>query len=216
MKLLLPLALFVPLSSSAVAATLASYNFTTSPFLAPTTVGANVSASNVGIDQGSNPPSVPSSISTNVTTGSYFPNEPYIQGSQGWNQPTQNDAKSFTITITADPGFEFSLDSVFFRAYATEKGPSAIGIAVNSSNIFAMSIPLETLTVVNETVGQTGLTSATIYLQGWDNGSTATDGKGGFRLDDVLISGEVTAIIPEPTSALLASLGLLGLLRRRR
>jgi hypothetical protein len=42
---------------------------------------------------------------------------------------------------------------------------------------------------------QTGLTTATIKIQGWLNGSRASAGTGVFRLDDVVVSGTVTPTV---------------------
>ncbi|MEI6179056.1 MAG: hypothetical protein WCS43_19350, partial [Verrucomicrobiota bacterium] len=56
-----------------------------------------------------------------------------------------------------------------------------------------------TLVVVNQSVtGQTGLSTATIKIQGWLNGSRTSTGAGVLRLDDVVVSGTVT---PIPSSA---------------
>lgn len=208
MKSKTPLALFFLVYANAQAATLAGFTFPASDALEPTTVAGNLTVSDLAITSGT--------ISTNITFGSYFPNEPYVQGNSGWTSSTQTGAKAFTITITADPGFEFSIDNVFFRGYATGAGPAAIGFAIGSTNLFAVDAPSSSLVVVDETVsGQTGLTSAVISIQGWDNDSRTTSGGGDFRIDDVEISGTVTAV-PEPAIALLGGLGLIGLLRRRR
>lgn len=63
----------------------------------------------------------------------------------------------------------------------------------------------------SDTIGAPVADGASLYLR-W----TGTDNSGGgfrdeFALDDVKVNG-----IPEPTSALLGALGLLGILRRRR
>lgn len=220
MKPFPPLAIIASLSvSSAMAATLASYSFT-GGLLTPTTVAPNMGAGSVGLDLGANPPSTPSSLTTNVFTGT-FSNEPVIQGNHGWKQTTQSDAKSFTITMTADLGYEFSINNVSFLGLATAAGPSAIGFAIGSTNVFATSVAASMITVVDQSVvGQNNLTSATIHIQGWDDGSRSTTGAGGFRLDDVLISGNVRSInpIPEPGS-MLALAFLIGggaLIRSRR
>jgi hypothetical protein len=49
---------------------------------------------------------------------------------------------------------------------------------------------------VNQAVsGQTGLTTATIKIQGWLNGSRTSAGSGVLRLDDVVISGVVSSAV---------------------
>jgi hypothetical protein len=52
-------------------------------------------------------------------------------------------------------------------------------------------------------------TATTFRIYGWDNISTS----GNLRVDDVQLNGTVA---PEPSTALLGSLGVLALLRRRR
>lgn len=142
-------------------------------------------------------------IATNVIAGSYFPNAPYIQANTGWDKTNQTAARYFHVTITADPGYEFEITNISYNAYATPSGPSAFGFAINTTNLFETNAPDEGIVHVDELIsGQSGLTSATIKIQGWDNGSRTTSGGGDFRLDDVIVSGVVTPITtnPEPTS----------------
>ncbi len=162
----------------------ASFEFPATSSLVVSTKDPNVSVSNMSLSSGT--------IETNITTGTYFPNEPYIEESGGWTSSSQNSAKSFQFTITANSGYTFSITNISFRGYATGAGPSAFGFAIGSSNIFAVNAPDGVLVEVNQSVsGQTGLTSATIKIQGWLNGSRASTGGGAFRLDDVIITGAV-------------------------
>ncbi len=62
----------------------------------------------------------------------------------------------------------------------------------------------------------TGLTTATISIQGWLNGSRTSNGNGDFRLDDIIVSGTASAILEPSTYALLDGLAALGFVAYRR
>jgi len=191
---------------SSQGATLAAYTFPATNSLTATTVANDLTVSNFTVSAGT--------ISTNQTAGTDFPNEPFVQGNAGWTSTTQAAAKNFFFTITANPGFTFSLENITFNGLASSAGPSAIGLAVGTTNITSVNAGSGALVAFNSPItGQTGLTTATIRIQGWDNGSRTTSGGGDFRIDDLVVSGTV---VPEPSTALLGSLGALALLRRRR
>lgn len=154
----------------------------------------NVTVSNMTLSAGT--------IETNITTGTYFPNEPYIEESANWTSATQAAAKSFQFTITAASGYTFSITNISFRSYSTAAGPSAVGFAIGTTDIYSVNSPDSSLLTVNQAVsGQTGLTTATVKIQGWLNGSRSSSGAGTFRLDDVVISGVVTPNGPIVTLA---------------
>lgn len=165
----------------------AQFNFPATGSLVVSAKDANVTVSNFDLSSGT--------IETNITTGTYFPNEPYIEETAGWTASSQASAKNFYFTITANSGYEFSITNISFRAYATSAGPSAFGFAIGSTDIYSVNAPNASLVYVNESVsGQTGLTTATIKIQGWLNGSRSSSGAGVFRLDDVVIAGTVTPV----------------------
>jgi len=142
----------------------------------------NVTVSNMTLSAGT--------IETNITTGTYFPNEPYVEETGGWTATTQAAAKSFQFTITASPGYIFSITNISFRSYSTAAGPSAVGFAIGSTDLYAVNAPDSSLLTVNQAVsGQTGLTTATIKIQGWLNGSRTSAGSGVLRLDDIVVTG---------------------------
>jgi len=134
-------------------------------------------------------------ITTNVVTGDYFPNEPYIEESTGWTASNQTDAKYYYFTITANSGYKFSITNISLNAYATLAGPEKYGIAINSDNIYSVDAPSTSLLSINQSISnQTNLSSATVKIQGWLDGSRSSSGSGSFRLDDLIISGSVTAL----------------------
>ncbi len=187
-------------------ATIAAFQFPATNSVVATTSGDNLTIGDFSLSSGG--------VQTNITTGNYFPNEPYVQGSGSWNSATQTGAKNFFFTITASPGVTFTIENVSFNAYATGTGPTAFGLAVGTTNITSVDAPDQSLVAFNSPVtGQSNLSSATIRFQGWDNGSRVTNGNGDFRIDDILVTG---TIIPEPSTTLLGALGALALLRRRR
>jgi len=166
--------------------TIAQFNFPGTSSLVVSSKDSNLTVSNVSLSAGT--------IETNITTGTEFPNEPYIEESAGWTATSQASAKNFTFTITAASGYTFSISNISFRALATGSGPSAFGFAVNSTDIYSVNASSGGLVVVNQAVSsQTGLTTATVKIQGWLNGSRTSSGAGVFRLDDIVVTGTVSA-----------------------
>ncbi len=183
MKHLFTLILFI-ISTNLIFSQLATFEFPATSSLVVSSNDGNVTVSNMSLSSGA--------IETNITSGTYFPNEPYIEESAGWNQSTQASAKYFQFTITANPGYTFNITNISFNAYSTAAGPSAFGFAVGSTDLYEVDAPNASLISVNQAVsGQTGLTTATIRIQGWLNGSRTSSGAGAFRLDDVVITGSV-------------------------
>lgn len=181
---------------------IASFNFNTAPFLAPSYEVLHLSVSNIALSSGT--------ISTNSTTGDYFTDEPYIEESGGWMQTNVLDAKYFLIEITAEAGYQFSLSTIFFNTYATASGPSAISIVINDASIITENMPEAELLTINESLsGISQVTYATIKIMGWDNGSRITTGSGVLRLDDLLIDGIVEEIPPNDSSSFIAQTSFL-------
>ncbi|MCZ7592715.1 MAG: hypothetical protein M5U15_11485 [Kiritimatiellae bacterium] len=171
---------------------IAAFRFTDGS-LAVSTKDANISVSDMALSSGT--------IETNVTTGSYFPNMPYIEETAGWNKTSQAEAKNFFFTITPQPGYEISITGIAFRAYATAAGPSGIGYDVGGGLATnAMDAPDSSLVVVSNAVtgvdNQTG--AITVMIQGWTNGSRATSGGGILKIDDVVVFGTVSSAGPVP------------------
>ncbi|HKM93665.1 MAG TPA: T9SS type A sorting domain-containing protein [Prolixibacteraceae bacterium] len=131
-------------------------------------------------------------ISTDVVTGTYFPNEPYIGSTGGWTATNQNEAKCFTFTISANSGYVFTITNISFNAYATPAGPSAFSSEIDGTSLATIDAPDASLVNYSQSVYKTGLSAAIIKIQGWSNGSRTTTGVGDFRLDDLIILGSVS------------------------
>jgi len=163
------------------------YRFNTIPYRQPTTVAEGITASTMGLTSGT--------IEENITFGTYFPDEPYIEETGGWTSGTQSGAKAYVFTVTPETGYAVTVTAITFRAYATAAGPSAIGYNIAGGLATHMvNLPVTTLTTVSQPV--TGIanvaTAFQVMIQGWTNGSRATTGGGPFRLDDVLLYGTVS------------------------
>lgn len=171
---------------------IAAFRFTDGS-LAVSTKDANISVSAMALSSGT--------IETNVTAGSYFPNEPYIEETGGWNQPSQDLAKNFFFTITPDSGYMVTITGISFRAYSTGAGPSAYGYDIGGGMAtFAADAPDSSLVVVSNAVtgvdNQAG--AITVMIQGWTNGSRATSAGGILKIDDVVVFGTVSSAGPVP------------------
>jgi hypothetical protein len=171
---------------------LAAYRFNAEPYLPATTNAAGLTASPVSLSSGSF-----ATGEVNVVTGTYFPDEPYIEESAGWTASSPTNAKAFLLTLTPDAGKSITVTGLSFKAYAVgTTGPSAIsydvaGLAtgtINATNDLVLTNDFAIAGVTN----QAG--AVLIKIQGWTNNTRAVSGGGAFRLDDVLVYGVVEAI----------------------
>lgn len=162
------------------------FRFNAAPYLPVTVKDANLTVSDMALTAGT--------IETNVTTGTYFTDEPYIEETGGWGVSNQVGAKAFQFTITPAEGASVTIDAISFKAYATAAGPSAYGIDVGGLATYSVDAPSASLLVVSQAVAgvvsQTG--AIVVKIQGWANGSRETAGTGVFRLDDVVVHGSVS------------------------
>ena len=163
------------------------FRFNAAPHLQVTVKDSNLSVSDMVLSSGT--------IETNITTGAYFTDEPYIEETAGWGVDNQAGAKAFSFTITPAVGASLTINAISFKAYATSAGPSAYGFDVGGGMAtYAVDAPSASLLVVSQAVagvvGQTG--AIVVKIQGWANGSRTTAGTGVFRLDDVVVHGTVS------------------------
>lgn len=172
---------------------IADFRFNEPPYLRVTARDSGLVVSDMDLTSGT--------IETNVTTGTYFPDEPFIEESGGWAADNQAGAKAFFFTITPAEGWPVTVEGISFRAYATSAGPSAFGYDIGGGLATGeVDAPSAILVVVSQAVaGVVGRTEPIeVKIQGWANGSRETSGTGTFRLDDVVIHGRVSGDAPEP------------------
>jgi len=134
------------------------------------------------------------------------------------------DTDVFTITITADPGFEFNLTSVNFdfggqsstaAAYTVNGVVTSGGTLLHNEGLTTSGTGLHMDTGNSESLAAAqfqGVTSATFTFANFD--TTDFEGKTN-RWDNISIVGDVVAV-PEPSSTALLGLGGLALILRRR
>lgn len=167
------------------------------------TAPANITISPVTVSAGS--------ISY-VSFGTTFGGIPAAESGSGWMTTTDPlAAKNYSFTITADPGYTFSLLGVSSLVRSTGSGPSDAALIVEGSVIDMVATPNEATPILSVSGTFTdeyeSLTSATIRIAGYDGGSRSSSGGGVFRIGQIEGSMEV---IPEPAS-IAALLGLLAL-----
>ena len=180
-------AVVVTVTFGAVAAEgIVDFRFNAAPYLQATAKDANLTVSDMALTAGT--------IETNITTGSYFTDEPYVEETGGWGVSNQVGSKAYQFTITPAEGASVTIEAISFKAYATAAGPSAYGIDVGGLASYSGDAPSGSLLVVSQAVagvvGQTG--AIVVSIQGWANGSRETAGTGVLRLDDVVVHGTVS------------------------
>ncbi len=169
-----------------VAEGIVDFRFNTAPYLPATAADSHLTVTDMALTAGT--------IETDISTGTYFPDPPYIEESAGWTATAQADAKAFIFTITPAAETSVTIDGISFNAYATSAGPSAFGFDIGGGTAtYEVDAPSASLLAVSQAV--VGVVSETgaieIKIQGWLNGSRASSGGGIFRLDDVVIHGSV-------------------------
>jgi len=171
-----------------------AYRFTSTPFLEVTTQESGISVSEMALTSGT--------IETNISTGDYFPNEPYIEETAGWTATNQASAKAFEFTITPDVDASVTITGISFRVYATPAGPSAIGYDIGGLDSAEFNLTNAVLLEVNEpvanVVGETD--PILVKIQGWLNDTRSSTGGGVLRLDDVVLYGTTGPGAPPATN----------------
>lgn len=156
--------------------------------VSPDVVAADLVAGDLGASAGS--------VGSGTTAGGWDGSGvPYAELSGGWSVTNRDDAKYYTFTLTADPGWVFSITNISLYQRATGAGPSAMGINLDGTDDVYFEELADSVTVHTSVpiAGYTGLSTVEIRIQGWDNGSRTTSGTGAFRVDDILVQGVVEA-----------------------
>ncbi len=190
--------------SSAQSATLANFDFAAGSLSNSASPITGITISTLASDSNFN----------SFTSSSGWNSAAQISGANGFfSNPTAHSAaqNAVSFTITAAAGYSFSLDGFSFLARSTGDAPGDIGFKINSgfygfSEIYSNNSAITTIS--NASLGLTGLSSATISIQGWN-----ATGASALQLDNIVLTGSV---VPEPASVVLMMLGVMTLLRRRR
>ncbi len=170
---------------------------TANPFADGQTVDVNVTVSGIGRGDGIN--------GTNT-------NDRY--NATSWNTVALDSTAYFTFTITPNAGYAIDFENFVYTGQASGMGPSSFAFR-SSLDGFAGDVgsPTATGTTIDlSALAFQGITESIEFrLYGWG----ATNVGGTFSVNDFTFNGDVYAI-PEPSRALLISLGALGLVLRRR
>ncbi len=171
---------------------IAAFRFSAGPHLQVSTKDANISVTDMSLGSGT--------IETNVTTGTYFPNEPYAEETSGWAVDNQAAAKSFRFTLTPNVGYQVSITGISFRTYATASGPSVMGYDIGGAASYSFNATNDTLITVSQAVAGVDNQAGAVFIQiqGWTNGTRQSSGTGAFRLDDVVVFGVVASLGDTP------------------
>ncbi len=174
-------------ATSVKADTIALYTFTGSNLTAAS-VAPFVSASAVSLSAGTIEFGSSQATSWTNTSNSGVP---YIEESGGWTSNSQSTAKNFRLTLSND-GANFTITNISYEVRVTPAGPSAIGFAINGTNVFSQNMTQDVTQLISLPItGNEDLASALITFQGWTNGSRSTAASGAYRLDTILIEGVV-------------------------
>nr|MDA3890075.1 lamin tail domain-containing protein [Salinivirgaceae bacterium] len=170
------------------------FDFNTPPFISASNSDVNLTVTDMTLSSGT--------ISTDIITGTYFTDEPYIEEGGGWNALTVPDAKYFYIDISAQSGFQFSISNISFEAYVTSVGPSAISLLIDAISVDTVLMPITSLVDIDKTLnGYSELTNARIKIAGWLDPDRIVSGGGTFRLDNLIIDGIVEPIPANDSSS---------------
>ena len=184
------------LAQSTLVQFLADEEIENAPIQAPSSIADNINLTDGGMSGTEGGNILTKSPTTAWTDEDHFGYSPGNNAYQGVRSNT-----GYTLTINAASGYTFDIDQVLFRHRATSTGPGTVGISISSTNYTGTgdSVSTTVTTYESEELELTGLTSATIVLQGWDSGGS---GSGEFQMNNLQILGAVNAPPPSPTITL--------------
>jgi hypothetical protein len=118
-----------------------------------------------------------------------------------------HDGNSLEFSLAVQPGFSLSLDGFEFAQRASSSGPlqwtleilnqvAGSGLTSTAFSAFSGALALSDLS---------GIVPVVLTASG------ASSSSGTWRVDDFLLSGKVTASVPEPPSWMLLAVALIGL-----
>ncbi|CAN5125980.1 hypothetical protein BH23BAC3_BH23BAC3_21840 [soil metagenome] len=180
--------------------TLAEYfNVEDSDSVVPTNVATGISGTNFEISSGS--------VNTGDSDASSWTRPlPYAQGNSGWGSDSPEEAKYFSFKLKVAGAESFTLSELSFEERATDAGPSTLTVTINGITVLNDTIP-DSETRLHEIDLSSGfgtdfkeITEAEVRIIGWNDGSRSTTGNGQFRINGIIVEGDVvidnTATIP--------------------
>ncbi len=177
---------------------LISFNFNAEPYVMASGIHAQLMVSPLLLSSGT--------IETNISTGTYFADEPYIEETGGWGSTSMAQAKYFHLTIQALQGYQFTCTEILLDSYATSSGPSALTLLLDTLELETLSLPNSSLVSVSQTIPEMeAQTSITLKIAAWSNGSRETTGSGTLRIDNLIINGLVTELPPMDSTSTLSA-----------
>ena len=210
--------------------TVTSANLASSALFAPTTVDANVTATNTTVGAGL----TGLTYVTNVM-GNYF----QASEGNGVSDGTDDDINgAFTagdfieFTVNANPGATLNLTDLTFDFGRAGNGTNDFALRSSvdgfANDVFfgdqAASTDQAGVLAPGSTLGQSvdltgadfqGLSNITFRIA-IDDRQSNTGGASATIFDDIILNGTVVTAVPEPSSLAVLGLGALGLLIRRR
>jgi hypothetical protein len=120
---------------------------------------------------------------------------PYYQGNGGWGVDNAENAKNLSFTVSGLGGSTFTLSELSFEERATGQGPSTITVEINGVVVFSDDVPdsetrLQTIDLSTFTQFEE-IAEAEVVIKGWDNDSRDTNGSGQWRLNGIILEGEI-------------------------
>lgn len=228
-------ALFV--ATAAHGAVIAEYNFNDGTATA-TNVAGNVVADNFaagpGIGLFSTNAGAVAGVGGSLAATFNAASLPGSNDDPGSSTRTIGENKFFEITLTPAAGFKLDLSDITFYGWgnpalsddveytwfvrSSETGEVDLGTATSNLRVATASPPTTDSQFTIDLSGVTELQDVdgevTLILGGFK--TALVNNAGNFRIDDVVVNGNV-ALIPEPVSvSSLLGLGAMGMLRRRR
>ena len=207
MKKLMVVLAVLAFACAAQAAIIAEYTFQGS-VLTSSDAEANSTAGDFGVSAGSITYTTSSSAGRMAAGGLI----PVADSQNNWNGASQAAAKYFSFTVTPSSGYQITITGLNFIYNVTTASAQNLGWSIGGTSYDSFARAGTTPTAYTSAAQSIVITEATtIHIDGW----AATSSGGNFRLDNVVLNGNVTAI-PEPATMGLLGLGALAMVLRRK
>jgi hypothetical protein len=205
-----------------------TWNMTTATPNNPSAI-ANITAGAIaqGNNNGTTTLLVSGSVSSGYTTASGLTASGTFNAGAAAFTGALNPATStyFTLTLTPAAGFAVNLTGIDFGSRSTSTGAQLISVltSVDNFTVAAGSAPIannSTWVAINPAITPVlGAVDAPLVIRiyGSAGAGAPTAGTANWRIDDLTVNATaVSAAIPEPTTLVFLSIGVIGFVARRR